>query len=545
MDVKIFKRSNKARAVIAIVILVAASLTAVLGSTALSTTQYTLTDASSSMNNTTIQNATNASMNETSESNETNETGENATIISTEVNETNETNETNATVNETNTSEIVNVTAANLSASSITVSAEQPEGMNVSWRIPSKRAISAEVFGTPRYPLMDDNTLHIRIQQALSQLPAPLNEKVAKLLQQMPDLVALPRSDRMKSSNGTFYTTTAKDTSEGQESRDVNGSFSATYTDRQLWDIPGQTTQTDDQFNLTISFTDPAGNNYTAIIKSLYQPHIPAWQTGGGVLTNAWIHGTTGTETPLSPRVYAYGAAWMIGDLWVNGNLTQQDMFMHLMTTQQDDNKNDTLALDDQLPLETSNTPSGQIHDTEFEVLPVHITADGPEYMPVNTSYTINGTQQDFISVTFENDTITSGPTWQQPAFTPFRAFSPFLSFVQNVTKNTSKNATGTPRIVILQPASGARIRTDCLAVSVKVKNFNLGPQGQVLVALDFNPAKQNAPKGARFKVTTESTVEFEHVKTGKHIVYAMLVSPSREILSPPVIAQRTVTIAP
>lgn len=530
----------KLRTMIALVIIVAASFTAVLGTTALTTDKDASTTIMGNEMKESVSNATsNTTMNETSELNETTESA-----VLNESNMTdNETKELNATENLTLNASLLSV---NTSASSIVVSVAQAEGGKVSWRIPSKRNISAEVFGTPRSPLLDDKTLTIRVQQALSQLPSPLNQKVATLLKQMPELVCLPLSERARSANGSFFTTTTKDVSEGEESRDVNGSFNATYTDRQLWDIPGETTRTDDQFALTIAFTDPDGNRYEARITSLYQPNIPGWQTGGGVVTNAWIHGITGTETPLSPRVYSYGAAWMVGDLWVNGNLTQKDMFMHLMTTQQDENKNGHLALDDQLPLQTNNTPTGQTHTTEFEVLPIHVTTDGPEFMPVNTSFVFNGKTQDFISVSFDNDTIVTGPNWVQPSFTPMKAFSPSVRFIQNLTQpSVTKNITGTPSLRILQPNSRATLRTDCLAISVAVRNFNLGPQGRILASLDFNPLTQKAPKGGRTTTTTQTSFEFDHVSPGTHTIFVQLVTPSGHALSPPVIVTRTVSINP
>ena len=296
-------------------------------------------------------------------------------------------------------------------AESAVVTVEQEAGNTVYWVLPGQRRISKAVFGTPDNPLLGQDTLEIRMQQA-RMLPSPLNDTVVQLLQDLPIMVSLPEQLRQTNAEGTEYTKTTIPVPFGNQSSMVtSGALSCTYYDNQPIDIPGLPTNTTDDFEMQAWITDPAGNNYTWVIKSVLMPPIPEWETGGGVITNAWHHGTTGTGPPLMPSVYSYGATWTVADLYINGELAEANTVVHVMTTQIIRDKDYRLALDEELPLSRSNTIAGIGHHTHIMDLPVVLTPEGPVNQPINTSFMLpTGQNQPFIHAMYEQETIVLGP---------------------------------------------------------------------------------------------------------------------------------------
>lgn len=284
-----------------------------------------------------------------------------------------------------------------------TVEVKQDRGKTVYWILPGKRELGELEWGTPQHPKV---LVEPVIQQA-KQLPAPLNESVPQLLSDLPILGGLPMKARATNEAGTAFTTTKNPTAVGDKGRIVQGSFRAVYRDRVAWDQPGQWLDAPDQVDVAASFTDPQGNEYRLNVERLWQPPIPDWQNGGGVVTDAWIHGNTGTESPLFPRVFTYGTFWGVGEVIVNGNVVNENQWIHFMTTQTVRNQDYELAVQSELPLAPKNTIAGQVHHTHVVVRPVEITARGPVFEPVHTKFTLpNGKHQPFLHIMFEEDTL-------------------------------------------------------------------------------------------------------------------------------------------
>jgi hypothetical protein len=187
---------------------------------------------------------------------------------------------------------------------SVEVQVKQDPGKIVFWILPGKRRLGEAEWGTPDHP----KALLAPVMADVKLLPAPLNRTVPQLLHKVPILGGLPLKARATTADGTRFTTTTGPTAVSDHGRSVAGSFAITYHDRTPWDLPGVVTDTLDTVDATAQFTDPAGNRYKLVVDKLWQPPIPGWETGGGVVTNTWIHGTSGTESPLFPRVFTWGA---------------------------------------------------------------------------------------------------------------------------------------------------------------------------------------------------------------------------------------------
>ncbi len=284
-----------------------------------------------------------------------------------------------------------------------TVEVKQDEGKTVYWVLPGKRELGELEWGTPQHP----KALVEPVVQKAKQLPAPLDESVPQLLSEIPILGGLPMKARATNDAGTAFTTTKNPTAVSDKGKIVGGSFRAVYRDRVPYDQPGQWADAPDDVDVTASFTDPQGNEYALKVERLWQPPIPDWETGGGVVTDAWLHGTTGTESPLFPRVFSYGAFWGIGKVIVNGETVNRNQWIHFMTTQTVRNRDYELAVQTELPLASENTIAGQAHHTHVVVRPVKITEHGPAFEPVHTEFTLpNGKNQPFLHIMFEQDII-------------------------------------------------------------------------------------------------------------------------------------------
>ncbi|WP_408958047.1 hypothetical protein [Natrinema sp. 74] len=303
----------------------------------------------------------------------------------------------------------------------VTVTARQEPGKAVYWVLPGSRPLSPFVFGTAENTLRGTDLLQLRIEQA-SSLPSPLDEAVAQLLAELPFLVAAPDEARepIEESDGISQQVLTEPTLYSNNAEVTSGSFEISYRDYRPYDLPGAPGDTPDRIDLETQFTDPAGNEYVLEHDHVVQPPIPGYQTGGGVFTDGFLHGITGTGSPLFPRVYTYGASWGVGNVHVNGELATDDgmRVIHFMTTQTVRDERYRMALDEEMPLEPENTIAGQIHHTHGVVLPIKPTPDGPVYAPVPTAFELpNGETQPFIHAMWEQDTLVEGPfaDWEYP----------------------------------------------------------------------------------------------------------------------------------
>lgn len=309
------------------------------------------------------------------------------------------------------------------------LTARQEEGNAFYWVLPGERRLSPQVFGTPDSPRHGSDLLAARIEQA-KQLPEPLGNAIPQLLEDMPILVAAPdearapiENDGGSQNDGDERIATqklAQPTPFGDDAQVTSGQFEITYHDRQPYDLPGAPGDTSDTVDLDASFTDPAGNEYELVFDHVVQPPIPGNATGGGVKIGGQLHGNTGTGSPLMAQTFNYGACWGIGNVRINGEVSEQNRnkLIHFMTTQTVRDERYDLAIDEEMPLPPERTIAGQIHHTHGFVQPITATDEGPVYEPVETAFELpNGDPQPFIHAMWEQDEIVEGPfaDWEWP----------------------------------------------------------------------------------------------------------------------------------
>jgi hypothetical protein len=165
---------------------------------------------------------------------------------------------------------------------------------------------------------------------------------------------------------------------------------------------PGNTA---DEVELEARF--PAGNKYRLEFDHVVQPLFPGYKTQGGVFIDGWLHGTTGTGSPLMPKEYTQAAWWGIVHVYINGEKADTKV-AHLMTTEVVRQRDYSLAIDEEMRLAPSerHIPSQQ-HHSHLIVIPIKPTPKGPVFEPVKTAFELpNGKKQPFIHMMFEEDTI-------------------------------------------------------------------------------------------------------------------------------------------
>ena len=299
------------------------------------------------------------------------------------------------------------------------VTVKQDPGKFVYWVKPGPRVnLSEEVFGTPDSPKRHD------VESYVAQTDLG---PVKQLLRDMPALVSAPEQGRRTNDAGTAYTAFAKPGPFSNNAQplpmeaDSNGSFRARMVNNVETDQPGGPFNAADELDFEAEFHDPDGNHYRIDMQTLVQPPIPGYETGGGVVVDTELHGTTGTGTPLMPREYTHGAFWGFGDLYVNGE-KKGTWMTHLMTTEVVRKNDYSLAIDEGLPLPADKRPiTSQPHHTHLIMLPVEpykpmpvlgpllgVGPTAPRHAPVETAYELpNGEKQPFIHMMFEQDTVT------------------------------------------------------------------------------------------------------------------------------------------
>ncbi|GAB3668408.1 cupredoxin domain-containing protein [Halopiger thermotolerans] len=301
------------------------------------------------------------------------------------------------------------------------ITVRQEPGNAFYWVLPGERRLSPQVFGTPENPLRGSDLLEARIEQAKG-LPEPLDEAIPQLLADLPPLVAAPEAARepIDDEDGIARQRFTEPTLYSDEAEVTSGAFEITYRDHQPYDLPGAPGDTTDRVELAAQFTDPAGNEYELEHDHVVQPPIPGYETGGGIRSGGWLHGITGTGSPLFPRVYTYGASWGVGDVRINGEVATEDGFrvIHFMTTQTVRDERYRMVLDEELPLAPDETIAGRIHHTHGVVLPIRPTPEGPVYDPVPTAMELpNGETQPFIHAMWEQEELVEAPfdDWEFP----------------------------------------------------------------------------------------------------------------------------------
>jgi len=279
---------------------------------------------------------------------------------------------------------------------------KQDPGKTVYWVLPGPRQLSEAVFGTPGDPKRTLKPFLDKVDKA----------PVRDLLKQLPFLVAAPEQARGTNEDGNRYTMLKQPTPFSDKGRIVQGSFETTVYDRVTGDQKGPPGRTPDEVQLSAEFTDPAGNEYRLEWDHVVQPPFPGYDTQGGVFIDGWLHGTTGTGTPLMPKEYTRVAWWGVTHLHINGEKVGTRV-AHLMTTEVVRKNDYSLALDEEMPLdEDERFIPDQEHHTHLFVMPVKpVPGKGPQFAPVPTAFELpNGKQQPFIHVMFEEDQVSE---WQ------------------------------------------------------------------------------------------------------------------------------------
>ncbi|WP_134668773.1 hypothetical protein [Halorussus marinus] len=279
----------------------------------------------------------------------------------------------------------------------IDVRVTQAPGNTAHWVLPGRRALSEYVFGTPDNPRM---TGRHWVDVAEGPVKAVLEEQTFQ--------VGLPLEQRRTNEDESAYTIADVLTGYSDSAEPTEGELDLTYSDRQPWDTPGGPGDTRDTAAVTARFGDPAGNEYEAVLDHVIKPPFPPWETGGGVVTGTWLHGITGTGTPLMPRMFNYAALWGLGALRINGEVVDERRVMHFMTSE-NVRKADSyaLALDEELPLAEDERYLGRPHHTHLFMPPIKGTPEGPQTSPVPTAFELpSGETQPFVHFMWDQDTI-------------------------------------------------------------------------------------------------------------------------------------------
>lgn len=280
----------------------------------------------------------------------------------------------------------------------------QEPGKIVYWVLPGPRKLSPEVFGTPDHPRMTvaDKMQTVKQMQRQGRMPPHVDE----ILQNLPILVGVPVGARSVDENGDMWFRQPNPFSD--RGRIITGSFDAHYWDSVDADPPGPPGKTPDRATMETEFSDPAGNDYRVVLDHVVKPPFPGYETEGGVMVDSVHHGSTGTGSPLMPRVETLAAFWGIGDVYINGELAQPKRVMHMMTTEVVRDRDYRLASSDELPLPASERIiKGQEHHTHLVVLPIKVGKEGPEFSPLKTAFQLpNGKPQPFMHIMFEQDDV-------------------------------------------------------------------------------------------------------------------------------------------
>ena len=276
----------------------------------------------------------------------------------------------------------------------------QEEGKVTYWVLPGPRKLDRQTFGTPDNPKM---LLEPKLRAA-KEAKGPAT--VPELLTQVPIMVAAPEKARKVMPNGDYVF--AQPTPFSNNARIIQGNFEATFTDMVKTDPPGKPGQTPDTAEFTAKFSDPQGNQYRVVLDHVVKPPFPGHQTEGGVMLDSVHHGTTGTGSPLMPKVDTVAALWGVGELHINGELVVDHRVMHLMTSEVVRNKDYELVHTEDLPLAPEERHiSGQEHHTHLMMPPIKGTKKGPVFSPVPTALELpNGKKQPFLHIMFEQDEV-------------------------------------------------------------------------------------------------------------------------------------------
>lgn len=282
---------------------------------------------------------------------------------------------------------------------------KQSSGKVVYWVMPGPRELSPDVFGTPGDPKMRLAPKLKAAKQAVAAHKMP--PAVPDTLEKLPILVAVPLKARSQHADGSWWLD--QPTPFSDNGRIITGSFTAHLEDRVTEDPPGPPAKTPDKATTEAQFTDPQGHHYRLVLKKVIKPPFPGYHTQGGVMIDSYHHGLTDTGTPLMPKVKTYAAWWGMGDVYIEGKLADENVAMHLMTTEVVRDRNYHLALNSEMPLSPDQRLiKGQATHTHLIVFPIKIVPNkGPVFQPLKTAFKLpNGKTQPFMHIMFEQDEV-------------------------------------------------------------------------------------------------------------------------------------------
>jgi len=284
------------------------------------------------------------------------------------------------------------------------VTVKQESGKVTYWVMPGPRKLGEKVFGTPDNPKM---TFKPKLKAAQKKADAGKGPpSVPQLLKDLPTLVGVPMKARKEGPDGGWMLKAPTPFSD--DGRIIQGNFESKLYDNINEDPPGPPGKTPDKATMEAEFTDPQGNEYRVVLDHVVKPPFPGYETDGGVFLDGYLHGTTGTGSPLMPQVWTIAAWWGVGELYVNGELVNDHRVMHLMTTEVVRDNDYKLAQQEDLPLPPEKwLVKGQPHHTHLILPPIQGTKKGPVMDPVESAFELpNGKNQPFIHVMFEQDEI-------------------------------------------------------------------------------------------------------------------------------------------
>ncbi|MEX0383474.1 hypothetical protein V6X02_09120 [Spiribacter sp. 1M153] len=291
-----------------------------------------------------------------------------------------------------------------------TVEVSQPAGRVVYWVLPGQRDLAAATFGTPESPKA---RLEPKMNAVLEGKAPPA---MPETLKNAPFMVGIPEAARSVTADGDYVF--EKPNAFSDKARIISGEFASSMSDVVREDPAGPPAKTPDSAEFEATFTGPGGHQYRVVLDHVVKPPFPGYETQGGVFTDGYLHGDTGTGTPLMPKQYTHAAWWGLGELYIDGEKIDDHRVMHLMTTEVVRDRDYSLVHTEDLPLEPEERHiPDQAHHTHLMLPPLRgVPGKGPVFDPLPTAYELpNGQSQPFLHIMFEQDelavTNTSGKT--------------------------------------------------------------------------------------------------------------------------------------
>ncbi len=228
----------------------------------------------------------------------------------------------------------------------VTVTAKQTKGAT-QWVLPGPRELDPAVFGTPDHPL------------GWEQAPFPL--------------IGIP--PKLRQSENGHYTIVDHATPFSNWRAIGVGDVRMTITD--ITAIDGATTK--DRIDFVAEFDAPDKTHHYKVVVKKPLPHGFGYPFFGGVVTDHLMHGGTGIGTRLMPTEYIYASFWGVGDVYVDGRLTNPGQLVHMMIGEGVRGRGWKLGFDKDI--------KGQGVVMHLMVPPYKVTPNGPVPAPIRSGY--------------------------------------------------------------------------------------------------------------------------------------------------------------